>query len=133
MPGWFHKIPNPGKPATLYQWGWVTKTEILSTITFPTPFRGNTGVVVTVTPEWQHDWVRSIETIRNVTGNGFQTYCENRAGDYYVNWIAIGLAPDDLVADAGETPDAATATKNAAPSSQPKGTYTPDTNAGKGS
>lgn len=103
MPGWYTRTGD-----SLIQWGWELKEGFDLRISFPAVFATIPAVVVT--PEWPTDWVRSIETVRHIDGGGFNTYCENHADNYYVDWIAIGR-PQAATLASGETPDAATATK----------------------
>lgn len=86
MAAWYTKIGN-----TIIQWGWQIKNQVNLQITFPTTF--GTIPAVIVTSEWANGGVGCVDTIYNITSNTFNVHSCNRAPNYYVNWMAIGLAP----------------------------------------
>lgn len=59
------------------------------TITFPKPFNQIPNVVVT--PHWenQNSQVGNVETISEITVTNFSVVSENRAANYFLQWIAV--------------------------------------------
>lgn len=84
MASWYTRAGN-----ALIQWGYVIKNQVDIRISFPAVFGSIPAVVIT--SEWPNAGVGFVDTIHDVTGNGFSVHSGNQAPNYWVNWTAIGL------------------------------------------
>lgn len=90
FPGQPDQGPMYGKQRFIVDYGRYRKNQpgkarIRFGFTFPRP------PIVVITPYWkdQDSQVSYVETISNITRNGFTVVSDNYADNYYVNWIAI--------------------------------------------
>lgn len=71
------------------EWGRFNKTTVRHHVYFAGRFANIPAIVVS--PEWPNSGVGHAETIHDTSRDGFGVHSGNRAGNYYVNWIAIGF------------------------------------------
>lgn len=103
MAQWSKKIGN-----IVIEGGWFVKNSVSSArVSFQNRFSHDPAIVVT--SEWNRGGVGYVETLHDVTPDGFEVHSSNRASDYYVNWIAFGYAAATEAALSNEMRDALSA------------------------